>query len=216
MSSWSWQNVPLTDQLFKCSSHPSVPPPHQMKLWRFVLSDLNCPACFYFKGCHGDGGGTEDEGHRPLEGLKLCLQKNQQLQAMLQQQLGRIEQKLAVNRHNQVRRASGNDVTCLVTPSECKIRKLKWSATFPILPEFDWPCVQSECTMLKFLQKLASGQLLFCTLLLDHLAWTIRPFCSNYMINISSTIQCVVCVKRADSNQREHKGTDNSNNPRQV
>ena len=65
---------------------------------------------------------------------------------MLQQQLGRIEQKLAVNRHNQVRRASGNDVTCLVTPSECKIRKLK------------------------FLQKLASGQLLFYTLLLDHLA----------------------------------------------
>ena len=192
MSSWSWQNVPLTDQLFKCSSHPSVPPPHQMKLWRFVLSDLNCPACFYFKGCHGDGGGTEDEGHRPLEGLKLCLQKNQQLQAMLQQQLGRIEQKLAVNRHNQVRRASGNDVTCLVTPSECKIRKLK------------------------FLQKLASGQLLFYTLLLDHLAWTIRPFCSNYMINISSTIQCVVCVKRADSKQREHKGTDNSDNPKQV
>jgi len=32
------------------------------------------------------------------------------------------------------------------------------------------------------------------------------------MINISSTIQCVVCVKRADSNQREHKSTDNSDN----
>ena len=34
--------------------------------------------------------------------------------------------------------------------AECKIRNLKWSAIFPILHEFDWPCVQSECTMLKF------------------------------------------------------------------
>ena len=34
--------------------------------------------------------------------------------------------------------------------TECKIRNLKWSAIFPILHEFDWSCVQSECTMLKF------------------------------------------------------------------
>jgi len=33
------------------------------------------------------------------------------------------------------------------TVTGCKIRNLKWSAIFPIL---DWPCGQSECTMLKF------------------------------------------------------------------
>jgi len=28
--------------------------------------------------------------------------------------------------------------------AECKIRNLKWLAIFPILHEFDWPCVQSD------------------------------------------------------------------------
>ena len=36
------------------------------------------------------------------------------------------------------------------TPTECKMKNLKWSAIFPILHEFDWPCVQSECTIVKF------------------------------------------------------------------
>ena len=58
--------------------------------------------------------------------------------------------------------------------TECKIRNLKWSAIFPILHEFDWPCVQSECTVPKFwlavLEKCSEiGQWsagIFCTLLL--------------------------------------------------
>ena len=55
------------------------------------------------------------------------------------------------------------------TPTECKMKNLKWSAIFPILHEFDCPCVQSECTMLKFwlaiLEKWLEIGLLFCTLL---------------------------------------------------
>ena len=31
-----------------------------------------------------------------------------------------------------------------------RVRNKKWSAILPILCEFDWPCVQSEHTMLKF------------------------------------------------------------------
>ena len=59
----------------------------------------------------------------------------------------------------------------VTTMYRVQIRNLKWPAIFPILHEFDWPCVESEFTMLKFWLailekwwKFASGQLLFCTL----------------------------------------------------
>lgn len=50
------------------------------------------------------GGGGEGVGQRPLEGLKFCLHKNQQLQALLQEHLKKIERALTENRHKQVKR----------------------------------------------------------------------------------------------------------------
>ena len=37
-----------------------------------------------------------------------------------------------------------------LTLSESKIRNLKWSAIFPILHEFDWPCVQVNASCWNF------------------------------------------------------------------
>ena len=50
----------------------------------------------------------------------------------------------------------------LSPPDAIVQNKKKWSAIFPILHEFDWPHVESECTMLKFREMVGNWPVASC------------------------------------------------------